>query len=56
MGDTRHQVTVELEVKPLFDDGPVIEYDGNGPSSVSSYREAVENGIYSSYLTGETAQ
>lgn len=52
MGDTRHQVTVELEVKPLFDDSPVIEYDGNGPSSVSSYREAVENGIYSSYLTG----
>ncbi|CAJ0938940.1 unnamed protein product [Ranitomeya imitator] len=52
MGDTRHQVTVELEVRPLFDDSPVIEYSGNLPSNTDSYKEAVENGIHSSYLSG----
>ncbi|XP_073535969.1 ribosome-releasing factor 2, mitochondrial isoform X1 [Phyllobates terribilis] len=52
MGDTRHQVTVELEVKPLCDDSLVIEYSGNLPSSADSCKEAVENGIHSSYLSG----
>ncbi|XP_044132001.1 ribosome-releasing factor 2, mitochondrial [Bufo gargarizans] len=52
MGDTRHQVTVELEVKPLSDDSPVVKYSGNLPSSVNGYQEAVENGIHSSYLSG----
>ncbi|KAM3940620.1 ribosome-releasing factor 2, mitochondrial [Leptodactylus fuscus] len=52
MGDTRHQVTVELEVKPLSDDSPVIEYSSNLPSSVDGYKEAVENGVHSSYHTG----
>ncbi|XP_077143693.1 ribosome-releasing factor 2, mitochondrial isoform X2 [Ranitomeya variabilis] len=52
MGDTRHQVTVELEVRPLSDDSPVIAYSGNLPSSTDSYKESVENGIHSSYLSG----
>ncbi|XP_069818896.1 ribosome-releasing factor 2, mitochondrial [Dendropsophus ebraccatus] len=52
MGDTRHQATVELEIKPLSDDSPVIEYCSNLSSSMNSYKEAVENGIHSSYLTG----
>ncbi|XP_040275571.1 ribosome-releasing factor 2, mitochondrial-like [Bufo bufo] len=52
MGDTRHQVTVELEVILLSDDSPVVKYSGNLPSSVNGYQEAVETGIHSSYLSG----
>ncbi|KAG8598568.1 hypothetical protein GDO81_002659 [Engystomops pustulosus] len=52
MGDTRHQVTVELEVRPLSEDIPLIEYSANLPSSVNSYKEAIENGIHGCYLTG----
>ncbi|KAM4050074.1 ribosome-releasing factor 2, mitochondrial [Anomaloglossus baeobatrachus] len=52
MGATRHQVTVELEVNPLSDDSPVIQYSGDLLSSAGSYKEAVENGIHSAFLTG----
>ncbi|KAG9488099.1 hypothetical protein GDO78_007737 [Eleutherodactylus coqui] len=52
IGDSRQQVTVELKIRPLSADSPLIEYSGHLPASVNGYKEAIENGIHSSYLTG----
>ncbi|KAM5193708.1 ribosome-releasing factor 2, mitochondrial [Mantella aurantiaca] len=50
INDNRHQVTAEVEVKPLTDGGPVIEYADS--LLLHNYKEAIENGIHSAYLTG----
>uniref|UniRef100_A0A7D9NK40 Ribosome-releasing factor 2, mitochondrial n=1 Tax=Xenopus tropicalis TaxID=8364 RepID=A0A7D9NK40_XENTR len=57
VGDMRHLVTVELEVKPCATDGhgpnPVIEYAKEiSEPLLKDFQEAVENGISSSYLQG----
>ncbi|KAM9329772.1 ribosome-releasing factor 2, mitochondrial [Gastrophryne carolinensis] len=53
INDSRHQVTVGVEVKPLTDGEAVIEYaDGLPQSLLADYKEAIENGIHSAYLTG----
>ncbi|XP_062984002.1 ribosome-releasing factor 2, mitochondrial [Elgaria multicarinata webbii] len=57
IGEKRHQVTVELGVRPCAEEmlvvAPVIEYAENTYDSLQpDLREAIENGIYSSCLQG----
>ncbi|KAM4810156.1 ribosome-releasing factor 2, mitochondrial [Rhinophrynus dorsalis] len=57
VGENRHLVTSEIEVKPWSDDGPlttpVIEYSEQIPEQLlNDFKEAIENGIHSSYLQG----
>ncbi|XP_018430215.1 PREDICTED: ribosome-releasing factor 2, mitochondrial [Nanorana parkeri] len=53
ISDSRHQVTAEVQVKPLTDGCPVIEYSESlRKSLLNDYKEAIENGIRSAYLTG----
>lgn len=55
LGDKRHLVTVELEVKPLETSSvtPVIEYaESVSEDILKGSREAIENGIHSACLQG----
>ncbi|XP_075037923.1 ribosome-releasing factor 2, mitochondrial isoform X2 [Mixophyes fleayi] len=53
IGDNRHQVTAEVEVKALPDNRRSIEYADNLQQSLlDEYKEAIENGIDSSRQTG----
>ncbi|XP_054843390.1 ribosome-releasing factor 2, mitochondrial isoform X2 [Eublepharis macularius] len=57
IGEKRHQVTVELELRPWEGEGsataPVIEYTENTCDLLQpELREAVENGVHTSYLQG----
>ncbi|XP_068104625.1 ribosome-releasing factor 2, mitochondrial isoform X2 [Hyperolius riggenbachi] len=53
ISDNRHQATAEVEVKPLTDGGPIVEYaEGLQQSLSGGYKEAIENGIHSAYFTG----
>ncbi|KAM5329883.1 ribosome-releasing factor 2, mitochondrial isoform 2-T6 [Glossophaga mutica] len=55
LGDKRHLVTVELEVKPMETSSvmPVIEYaESVSEDILKGSREAVENGIHSACLQG----
>lgn len=57
IGEKRHQVTAQIGVRPWEGDMsatvPVIEYNENICDSMQSdLREAIENGIHSSYLQG----
>lgn len=56
LGDKRHLVTVELEVKPAETASvtPVIEYAGSvSEDLLKASQEATENGIYSACLQGK---
>uniref|UniRef100_A0A8C9CZ26 Ribosome-releasing factor 2, mitochondrial n=1 Tax=Panthera leo TaxID=9689 RepID=A0A8C9CZ26_PANLE len=55
LGDKRHLVTVELEVKPVETASvmPVIEYAGSVSEDLpTASQEAIENGIHSACLQG----
>ncbi|XP_035876308.1 ribosome-releasing factor 2, mitochondrial isoform X6 [Phyllostomus discolor] len=55
LGDKRHLVTVELEVKPMETSSvtPVIEYaESVSEDILKGSREAIENGIHSACLQG----
>ncbi|KAM8960832.1 ribosome-releasing factor 2, mitochondrial [Pelodytes ibericus] len=57
VGDTHHLVTIDLEVKPCADEGPltsqVIEYTEDVPEHIiKEFQDAIENGIHSSFLQG----
>ncbi|XP_077203519.1 ribosome-releasing factor 2, mitochondrial isoform X2 [Paroedura picta] len=57
IGEKRHHVTVELDLRPWDGEqsaiAPVIEYAENACSLLQpELREAVENGIHTSYLQG----
>ncbi|XP_036888109.1 ribosome-releasing factor 2, mitochondrial isoform X3 [Sturnira hondurensis] len=55
LGDRRHLVTVELEVKPMETSSvmPVIEYaESVSEDILKGSREAIENGIHSACLQG----
>ncbi|XP_053557387.1 ribosome-releasing factor 2, mitochondrial isoform X2 [Bombina bombina] len=57
VGDNRHLVSTELEVKPFTEDvsenNPIIEYGENiSDHLLKDFQEAIENGIESSYLQG----
>uniref|UniRef100_A0A8C9L101 Ribosome-releasing factor 2, mitochondrial n=1 Tax=Panthera tigris altaica TaxID=74533 RepID=A0A8C9L101_PANTA len=55
LGDKRHLVTVELEVKPVETASvmPVIEYAGSVSEDLpTASQEATENGIHSAFLQG----
>ncbi|XP_072462450.1 ribosome-releasing factor 2, mitochondrial isoform X1 [Notamacropus eugenii] len=57
LGEKRHLVTVELEVRPCAREksevGPVIEYAENiREELLQEFQEAIENGIQSAYLQG----
>uniref|UniRef100_A0A5F8H275 Ribosome-releasing factor 2, mitochondrial n=1 Tax=Monodelphis domestica TaxID=13616 RepID=A0A5F8H275_MONDO len=57
LGEKRHLVTVELEVRPFVKEKsevtPIIEYAENIKEELlQEFREAIENGIHSAYLQG----
>uniref|UniRef100_A0A8C5WHA0 Elongation factor G2 n=1 Tax=Leptobrachium leishanense TaxID=445787 RepID=A0A8C5WHA0_9ANUR len=53
IGDARHLVTVEMDIKPCVEEGPVIAYAEDLPAQLlKDFKEAIENGIHSAFLQG----